>query len=88
MGYSKYGFNNNNGYLVKYICSVLHIARMVSVKRGNMGKECEALYRIMFHVDGGMKSRRLTKEMKMNMEQKTNDIGCNDESCHDACFEG
>ena len=26
--------------------------------------------------------------MKMNMEQKTNDIGYNDESCHDACFEG
>ena len=26
--------------------------------------------------------------MKMNMEEKTNDIGYNDESCHDACFEG
>ena len=58
------------------------------MKRGSLGRKINAFQRIVFHVNEWLKGRRLTKEMKMNIEQKTNDIGYNDESCHDACFEG
>ena len=50
-------------------------------------RKLDVLHRIVFYGNEQMTCRRLTKEMKMSMLQKTNDnIGYNDESCHDACL--